>query len=57
MKDMIYETLKILQSKQPSYIYQDKTDGKIKSRPLQDSAGASVHINPAKLIHDSILQF
>lgn len=52
---MIYETLKRLQRKQPSYIYLDETDGKIKERPLKlDSAGASAHINPAKLIHDSI---
>ncbi|HXV87954.1 MAG TPA: hypothetical protein VD710_02555 [Nitrososphaeraceae archaeon] len=55
---MIYETLKRLQRKQPSYIYLDETDGKIKERPLQDSAGgASInhsYKNPAKLIHDSI---
>ena len=54
---MIYETLKRLQRKQPSYIYLDETDNKIKERPLKlDSAGAAAmmnkQINAAKSIHD-----
>ena len=50
---MIYETLKRLQRKQPSYIYLDETDGKIKERPLKlDSAGAAMNqVNEAKSIH------
>lgn len=50
---MIYETLKRLQRKQPSYTYLDETDGKIKERPLTlDSAGATLNqINAAKSIH------
>jgi hypothetical protein len=57
---MIFETLKRLEEerKQPSYIYLDETDNKIKERPLKlDSAGASANINPAKLIHDSIFHY
>ena len=61
----IYQTLSKLNDKQKEteriqakYIYEDEKTGQIKSRPLKlDSAGASVHIKPAKLIHDSIFQF
>jgi hypothetical protein len=55
--DMIYETLKKLsdnQRKQPSYIFLDETDNKIKEMPLKklDSAGSYINYkNPAKLIH------
>lgn len=49
------------QRKQPMEIYQDETDGKIKSRPLsKDSAGSSYNIkqvNEAKLIHQLVFGY
>jgi hypothetical protein len=61
----IYETLKELIRKKPSYIYLDGTDNKIKVVPLSkvDFAGSALinrimkqyqYKNPAKLIHNSI---
>lgn len=56
----MYETLNNLKAKQPTerkqakYIYLDERTEQIKERPLQDSAGASAHINKtndAQLIH------
>jgi hypothetical protein len=62
VKDMnIFETLKKLndnQRKQPSYIFLDETDGKIKEMPLKkldSSASALINRtvrNPTKIIHD-----
>lgn len=49
----IVETLYKLRKKQPSYIYLDETDNKIKEKPL-DSAAAVIDnkkVNEAKLIH------
>ena len=60
MKLDIYQSLEKLKGKSqetkwkpPMHIYQDESTGQIKE-VLLDSAGARVHINPAKIIHDSI---
>jgi hypothetical protein len=69
MNMLSYETLKKLidqtKRKEPSYIYLDETDNKIKEKPLKLDSSASAYINinrtyntntktPAKLNHDSI---
>jgi hypothetical protein len=55
---MIFETLKKLERKQPSYTYLDETDGKIKERPLASAASALVNqVNAAKTIHEFIFHF
>jgi hypothetical protein len=62
-RNLLFDALKEIkeqEEKKPKVIYLDEKDGKIKEKPLLDSAGSKRKPslrNPIKEIHDSIFHY